>query len=82
IASAISFLLSESADTEMFTRLRATLAKRVMFSGVIGSVIDSVIFTLIAGFPWNAAYGQLIVKVGMQALVAAALMKQGKKKYA
>lgn len=80
-ASALSFLLSEAADTETFTRLRATLAGRVLIGGTVGSVIDSCVFVVVglsplgAGFvPWAAVpyviLGQLIVKVIMQALGA------------
>jgi len=77
-ASAISFLLAETADTEIFTRLKASLARRVFFSGLIGGTIDSAVFVVIglspigAGFlPWAAVpaaiLGQVVVKTTLQA---------------
>jgi len=66
MASALSFALSEFMDTEVFTRMKAKLPKRVAVSGTIGSVIDSVVFTFAAGFPVQAIFGQLFVKVIMQ----------------
>jgi uncharacterized PurR-regulated membrane protein YhhQ (DUF165 family) len=78
-ASAVSFLISESADTEIYTRFKASFLKRVFVSGLVGSFLDSVIFItlglspLISGFlPWaavpNAVGGQFIVKTLMQVL--------------
>jgi hypothetical protein len=81
-ASAVTFLVSESTDTEIYSRLRLPMAWRVLYSGFAGGVIDSVLFVLIglsplgAGIlPWEAVgsaiLGQLIVKTGMQAAGAA-----------
>jgi len=83
-ASTVTFLLSETADTEIYTRLRASLAMRVLYSGLVGSLLDSAIFVVLglsplgAGFlPWEAVgyaiAGQIVVKAGMQALGAAVL---------
>jgi len=83
-ASAATFLLSETADTEIYTRLNKSLAVRVLYSGLVGSVLDSAIFVVIglsplgAGFlPWEAVgyaiAGQILVKAGMQAIGAALL---------
>lgn len=77
-ASAVTFLVSESTDTEIYTRLGLPFAWRVLFSGIAGGIIDSVLFVVIglspigAGIlPWeavgNAVVGQLLVKTGMQA---------------
>jgi len=80
-ASAITFLCSETADTEIYTRLRLSLSLRVLYSGIFGGVIDSAIFVVIglsplgAGFlPWSlvgyAIAGQILVKVAMQGVGA------------
>lgn len=83
-ASAVTFLCSETADTEIYTRLRLPLSFRVLYSGIVGGVIDSAIFVVIglsplgAGFlPWDmvgyAIAGQILVKVAMQGIGALAV---------
>lgn len=73
LASALSFALSEFMDTEVFTRIKGRLSRRVMISGTVGSIVDSVVFTFAAGFPVQAIWGQMIVKVAMQLLGALAI---------
>lgn len=79
IASAISFFISESTDTEIYTRYKNSFLKRVFASGIASSFLDSVIFVtiglspLVSGFlPWKvipfAIMGQFIVKSLMQVL--------------
>lgn len=76
-ASAVTFAISETLDTEIYTRLKTTLACRVLFSGIIGGTADSAIFVIVglsplgAGFlPWaavpSAILGQIVVKTAMQ----------------
>jgi len=76
-ASMMSFLVSESFDTEIFSRMKASFLKRVLYSGTIGGILDSAIFVIIgisplgAGMvPWNAVWmailGQVFIKVVMQ----------------
>lgn len=76
-ASAFSFLISEASDTEIFTRFKGSFANRVLFSGIVGGVLDSAIFAIIglspigAGYlPWEvvpyAILGQALVKCFMQ----------------
>lgn len=76
-ASALSFLISETADTEIYTRLRLPMAWRVFYSGIVGGILDSVVFVIIglspigAGvLPWAAIpaaiLGQVIVKTIVQ----------------
>ncbi|MDO7905348.1 VUT family protein [Paenibacillus sp. JX-17] len=83
-ASAITFIISETADTEIYTRLKLPLSIRVFYSGVVGGFLDSVVFVVIglsplgAGFiPWSAVpmaiIGQMIVKILMQLLAAIAI---------
>jgi uncharacterized PurR-regulated membrane protein YhhQ (DUF165 family) len=78
-ASAAAFLVSESADTEIFTRLKLPLSLRVLYSGVVGGALDSVLFVLIGLsplftgiLPWSlvgyAIAGQIVVKIAMQCL--------------
>lgn len=80
-ASAISFAVSETLDTEVYSRLKASIAKRVFVSGIVGGTADSAIFVIIglsplgAGFlPWVAVpaaiIGQIVVKLVMQGLGA------------
>ncbi|MFC4597626.1 VUT family protein [Cohnella hongkongensis] len=76
-ASALTFLFSETADTEIYTRLRLPMSLRVLYSGMVGGAVDSVVFVVVglsplgAGFlPWSlvgyAIAGQIAVKAGMQ----------------
>jgi len=76
-ASAITFIFSETFDTEVFTRLKCSFEKRVLLSGTVGGIIDSGLFVIIglspigAGFiPWEAVgyaiLGQVVVKTIMQ----------------
>lgn len=83
-ASALSFLVAETADTEIYTRLKLPMAWRVLYSGIVGGLLDSVVFVVIgmspigAGFlPWSAIpaaiVGQVVVKTVMQMLGAGIL---------
>lgn len=83
-ASAVSFLVSESFDTEIYSRMRVSFAKRVIFSGTVGGILDSAIFVIIgisplgAGLvPWDAVgmaiLGQVTIKVVMQIIGVAVL---------
>jgi queuosine precursor transporter len=82
-ASALTFLVSETSDTEIYSRLKLPLAYRMLYSGIVGGLIDSVLFVIIglsplfSGIlPWGAVgyaiLGQIIVKLGIQ--VAGALV--------
>ncbi|WP_449538241.1 VUT family protein [Ferdinandcohnia sp. Marseille-Q9671] len=86
LASAISFVVAETADTEIYTRLKLPLAWRVFYSGIVGGFFDSVIFVLIGLsplganiLPWEAVpaaiLGQIIVKTIIQ-LVGAIILNQ------
>lgn len=83
-ASAISFLISETADTEIYSRLKLSMAWRVFYSGLVGGLLDSVVFVIIglsplgAGvLPWvaipSAIAGQFIVKSMIQMIGALVL---------
>lgn len=77
VASALSFVVAESADTEIYTRLKLPMAWRVFYSGIVGGFLDSVIFVIIGLsplganiLPWEAVpaaiLGQIIVKTVIQ----------------
>lgn len=83
-ASAITFLCSETADTEVYSRLRLPMAWRVLYSGLVGGVLDSALFVLIGLSPLGAGFlswdlvgyaiaGQIMVKLAMQCLGALAI---------
>ncbi|MEG6616195.1 VUT family protein [Peptococcaceae bacterium 1198_IL3148] len=91
IASGASFLVSESTDTEIYTRLKASLAKRVFWSGLAGGILDSSVFVILglsplgAGFiPWAAVpmavIGQIIFKTILQGIGAAVIGYSHKKR--
>lgn len=76
-ASGLSFLLSESIDTEIFSRLRQNVRLRMLASGVIGGVVDSAVFVIIGIGPigsgtltWGqvpfAIIGQAVIKAVVQ----------------
>lgn len=82
IASGASFLVSESTDTEIYTRLKVPLAMRVFWSGLAGGILDSSVFIVLGlsplgvGFiPWAAVpmaiLGQIIAKTVLQGIGAA-----------
>ena len=54
IASAAAFFVSEAIDTEIFTRLRRSIASRVLWSGLVGGTVDSVIFVIFGLSPIGA----------------------------
>jgi uncharacterized PurR-regulated membrane protein YhhQ (DUF165 family) len=72
-ASGITFLLSESIDTEIFSKIKTNINKKILFSGLIGGIIDSLVFVIVGLSPlganfisWNfifyAITGQVIIK--------------------
>jgi len=86
VASAITFALSETADTEVYSRLKTTFTRRVFISGIIGGTLDSAVFVIIglsplgAGFlPWDvvgyAIVGQAMVKGALQVIGAVIIVK-------
>lgn len=80
-ASALSFAIAETTDTEIYTRLKLPMSWRVFYSGLVGGLLDSIIFVVIglspigANFlPWEAVpaaiLGQIIVKTVIQGIGA------------
>lgn len=86
-ASALTFVVSESIDTEVFSRIKTSFTKRVVISGVIGGVVDSSVFVIIGLSPlgagiigWNmvpyAILGQVVVKSAIQFAVVFVVRKK------
>lgn len=80
-ASTLSFIVSETADTEIYTRFKLPFVRRVLFSGVVAGFLDSALFVIIGigplglhFVPWElvpyAILGQWVAKVVMQLVVA------------
>jgi uncharacterized PurR-regulated membrane protein YhhQ (DUF165 family) len=67
LASGAAFALSELADAAVYEPLRRRGKVRALaWSNAVGSVVDSIAFLLIAGFPlWPAVVGQVGVKWAM-----------------
>lgn len=63
LASATAFLLSEFADFAVYAPLRRRGRTRAaLASNLVGSVVDSVVFLAIAGFPLSLIWGQVGIK--------------------
>lgn len=76
-ASALAFIIAESADTEIYSRLKVSFVWRVFYSGIVGGILDSAVFVIVgmspigAGFiPWEAVpvaiLSQVIAKSAVQ----------------
>jgi queuosine precursor transporter len=75
LASTIAFLLSEFADFSVYAPLRKRgLPLAVMTSGVVGAVVDSLLFLFIAFGSIAYAPGQIVGKVMASMLVAGFLL--------
>src|SRR5581483_5190164 len=72
LASATAFLFSESVDYLVYTPLqRRGFVRAVIASGIVASMIDSLIFLVIAGIPLSIAFwGQLLGKTEMLLIAA------------
>jgi len=86
-ASAVAFLISETTDTEIYTRLKLPTHWRVWWSGFVGGILDSSVFIVLGLSPWGmnfmpwsvvpmAIIGQSLIKLIMQA-VGAGVVKMG-----
>jgi uncharacterized PurR-regulated membrane protein YhhQ (DUF165 family) len=72
-ASAIAFLLSEGADFAVYSPLRKRgYIRAAVASNLVGSIVDTVLFLTIAGFPLRQAFaGQLVGKMAVTGVVIA-----------
>ena len=84
-ASAVAFLVSETTDTEIYTRLKLPTHWRVWWSGFVGGILDSAVFIVLGLSPWGMGFmpwsvvpmaiiGQSLIKLTMQA-VGASMVK-------
>jgi len=77
-ASAVAFLLSEAADFAIYSPLRKRgYIRAAVASNIVGSIVDTIVFLTIAGFPLRQAFagqvvGKTLVTVVVVALVVAA----------
>lgn len=84
LASFAAFLLAESADLLVYTRLRTRGFVRAAFiSNCVGAPIDTLVFLWIAQFPitWQLVTGQLIGKVFWATVVPLAVFVGGREVY-
>lgn len=66
IASAVAFLLSEAADLAVYTPLaRRRLIVAVVASGMVGLVVDSIVFLWLAFGSLEFLFGQIVGKAWM-----------------
>lgn len=66
LASGAAFLTSELADLAVYTPLRRRgYIRAAVASNVVGSLVDTVIFLSIAGFPLAALPGQMVGKLAV-----------------
>ena len=95
MSSVAAFFMSESVDTEIFSRLRRPFPVKVLVSGIVGGCLDSVVFVVLGlspfgadMLPWaavpSAILGQTLVKIIVQTGGAGGLLllhrKANKKK--
>lgn len=90
-ASIITFAVSETTDTEIYSRLKLPVHWRVAYSGIIGGILDSIIFIIVGLsplganiLPWSAVpfavIGQIIVKTVIQLFAAVVIRSMSPKK--
>lgn len=75
VASGVAFLLSEAADLAVYAPLRRErLWLAVLASGAVGAAVDSAVFLWLAFGSLQFIEGQIVGKLIMSGLAAAALM--------
>ena len=75
VASVAAFMLAELADMAVYAPLRRRrLVLAVLLSGLVGSVIDSAVFLLIAFGSVDFIAGQVLGKLWMSALAVPAII--------
>ena len=90
VGSLVAFAVSEALDTEVFTRLDRSFSTRVAVSGLVGGLIDTALFVVIALSPlWSgiltwgqvprAILGVYIVKAALQLAGAFVLRREGER---
>jgi hypothetical protein len=79
-ASGVAFALSELTDMTVYSTLRKRgRSKALVAAALLGALVDTLLFLSIAGFPvtYQSVTGQMLVKVGISALVAAVVGVRG-----
>ena len=73
LASGVAFMVSETADLAVYTPLRSRgYIRAAIASNVVGSLVDTVLFLWIAGFPiQQAVAGQMVGKLAVTGLAVA-----------
>lgn len=77
LASTAAFAVSELVDAVIYGRLRRrSRAQAVLGSGVVGAVLDTVVFLWLAPFPVTpgGVIGQVLVKLTLSAIAAGFLV--------
>jgi len=76
LASAVAFGLSELADLAVYTPLRKRgYVRAAITSNIVGSIVDTIAFLTIAGFPlWAALPGQMVGKLAVTAIAVLAVV--------
>ena len=85
IASAVAFFISEAVDTEIYSRVKKSFARRVLLSGIVGGLIDSAVFVIVGLSPLGAGMiswlqtpfaiiGQVIAKSSVQVLATGLIL--------
>lgn len=88
IASSLAFAVSETTDTEIYTRLKLPVHWRIWWSGFAGGILDSAVFIVLGlsplgmnFMPWSvvpmAIIGQSLIKLIMQAIGAGIIKIMG-----
>lgn len=74
LASGLAFLVSELADFAVYSPLRSRgYLRAAIASNVVGSIVDTVLFLWVAGFPvWEGTPDQVAVKLAVTTLGAGA----------
>lgn len=83
LASAVAFGLSELADLAVYTPLRKRgYIRAAVASNIVGSLVDTIAFLAIAGFPIaDAILGQMVGKLAITAaaVIAVAITRAARK---
>ncbi len=80
LASTLAFLLAETTDTAIYTRLRhRTRICAAAASNLVGALIDTLVFVPLAFGSWALLPGQLLGKTAATVLVLPMLGRSGRR---
>ena len=70
LASLSAFVVAEGLDWAVFTATPLSFRGRAIFSNIVGTPLDSVVFVYLAFGPiWEAMWGQTLVKLASSLLI-------------